>query len=304
MRAGAAEYLPRPIASEDVEAAFSRVRRRLAPAAAESPLPASTVSAFFSAKGGTGVTTIATNVAVALREITGLETLLIDFSSLGTGALQLGLQPRYSYLDVIQNFHRIDSELFRSFLEVHETGLSVLASSPFGDEEEPYGADQVVGVLRLSRRHFPHIVVDAGNRLSGPAFTALMESDNRLVVANADLPTLRNVRRVIEVLVRHNGKAPPKVVLNRFDPEAGLTLRDVQQALKQDVEYTIDEDLLTVREAGNLGRPAVLDRRTGFSRRVMEIGSEIAGPDYSIRTPDNLLRSLLRPLSRRNQKEA
>ena len=304
MRAGASEYLPRPVGADDVEAAFARVRRRLAPSQSESQVPTSIVSTFFSAKGGTGVTTIATNVAVALRELTDQDTLLIDLSALGTAALQLGMQPRYSFLDVIQNFHRIDSELFRSFLDVHETGLSVLASSPFGDEEEQITSDQILGLVRLSRRHFPHVVVDAGNRLTPAAFTTLMESDERLLVANADLPTLRNLRRVIDILVRHNGKAPPAVILNRFDSDIGLTLKDVQQALRHDVSHTIDEDPMTVREAGNLGRPAVLDRKSRFARHILAIGSEIAGPGFEVPAPETLLRSLLRPLSRKSpQKE-
>ena len=307
IRAGATEYLPRPITPEDVSAAFQRVKRRVLPHASEAHAPKATLTAFFSTKGGTGVTTLAANVALALRELTGEETLLIDLApSLGTAALQLGLQPRYSYLDVIQNFHRIDQELLRSFLEVHESGLSVLASPPLGDGETAPSPDQVVGLLRLARRHFAQVVVDVGNRLTSEAFAALMESDQRVMVATADLPALRNLRRALELLQRHNGKTRPFVVVNRFDKDAGLTLRDVEAALAHDVAHTITGDDLTLREAVNVGQPAVLDKKSRFSKEIFTLGTELAGPDHLTSSRQGLLGSFLRPFRGRsaNPKES
>ncbi len=59
---------------------------------------------------------MATNLAVALRILTKKDVLLLDLApALGTAAVAMGVQARYTYLDVIQNFHRIDEELFRSF---------------------------------------------------------------------------------------------------------------------------------------------------------------------------------------------
>lgn len=298
IRAGATEYLPLPTSSEEVSAAFARVRRRVSTHVVDHHVSPGRVFTFFSAKGGTGVTTLATNVALALQEITGEETLLVDLSPLGTAALHLGLQPRYCYLDVIQNFHRIDEELLRSFLEVHESGVALLASAPLAQEEIVPTVDQVVGLLRLCRRHFPHVVIDAGNHLTDVAFGALVESDERLLVATADLPTLRNLRRVLDLFQRHNGKAPPSIVLNRFDRDAGLTLKDVERALHHKVRYAVDDDGPVVSEAVNLGRPAVQNRRSRFAKDVLELGSALAGPGLQAVERSGFLDSLLRSFRR------
>ena len=119
--------------------------------------------AVFSPKGGSGSTTLAVNLGVTLHQLTGKRTLLLDLAPmLGTAALSLGLQPRYSYLDVIQNFHRMDEELFQSFLEVHESGIQVLSSPPRLEDAAGPSMDEVMGLIRFCRRHFSHVIVDAG----------------------------------------------------------------------------------------------------------------------------------------------
>jgi hypothetical protein len=105
------------------------------------------VTTVFSAKGGTGVTTVATNLAVALRLLTDKEVLLVDLApALGTAAVAMGVHPRYTYLDVIQNFHRIDEDLFRSFLEVDESGVHVLASPPLAGGNGCPGGEELQGL--------------------------------------------------------------------------------------------------------------------------------------------------------------
>lgn len=295
IRAGASEYLPRPIGAEEFSTAVQRIQRRLSPPSAEDNAVRGSVTALFSPKGGTGVTTLATNLAIALREITEEEVLLVDLApSLGTAALLLGLQPRYSCLDVVQNFHRIDRELLHSFLEVHDTGVRVLASPPLNDDAAAPSPDQLLGMLRLCRRHFPRIVIDAGNRLSGSAQAALSEADHRVMVATPELPTLRNLRRVLETLHDQNGQAPPQLVLNQHDDGTGLSIKDIEDALGQRVAHTIDDDQTTVREAINLGKPPVLNGRSRFSKDLYELATDLAGPEHVVLRRDGLVSSVFR----------
>ena len=298
IRAGAAEYLPRPFGPDEVNEAFQRVRRRLGVARQEEPADRGAVTTVFSPKGGVGVTTVAVNLAVSLQQLTGESTLLLDLSpALGTAALTMGLQPRYSYLDVIQNFHRIDQELVRSFLEVHESGVQVLASPVRADDHGGPSMDDVMGVLRLCRRFFGHIVIDAGHTLTSAVDTAFLEATNRILVATPELPTLRNLKRALELLGEHNvnGKRPWRVVLNQHVEGVGLTLRDVETALGLPVSTVIQrEDTLTT-ESINLGRPALLAGRTGFARSIVQLSREIAGTEQVAVARGGLLGTFLKP---------
>ena len=298
IRAGATEYLPRPFESEDVNEAFQRVRRRFGVARQEETTSKGTVTTVFSPKGGVGVTTVAVNLAVSLQRMTGQSTLLLDLApSLGTAALTMGLQPRYSYLDVIQNFHRIDQELVRSFLEVHESGVQVLASPTRADDLSGPSMDEVMGVLRLCRRYFGHIVIDAGHTLTSAVDTAFLEATHRVLVATPELPTLRNLKRALELLGEHNvnGKRPWRVVLNQHVEGVGLSLRDVETALGLPVSTVIErEDTLTT-ESINLGRPALLSGRSAFARSIVQLGREVAGSDQVVVARGGLLDTFLRP---------
>lgn len=297
MRSGATEYLPRPFTAEDVSGAFQRVRRRIGASSSEEGVTRGDVTTVFSPKGGVGVSAVATNLSLAIQQLTGESTILVDLaSSLGTAALSMGLQPRYSYLDVIQNFHRMDKELFHSFLEVHETGVQVLASPIRVDDQNGPTPDAVMGVLRLCRKHFAHVVVDAGHALTNAVDTALMESDRKIFVATPELPTLRNLRRVLHVVGGHegNGKSGPILVLNQHRDGVGLGVSDVEDALGLSTRFVIEFDD-TMGESINLGTPPVLSGRSRFGRSIMELAAEIAGPEHDAPTRDGLLQILFKP---------
>ncbi|MGW8267801.1 MAG: AAA family ATPase [Longimicrobiales bacterium] len=286
IRAGANEYLPRPFTREDVQDAFLRVRRRVSAGSPEEPVTSGRVSTVFSAKGGTGVTTIATNLAVALRRLTQKEVLLVDLApSMGTAAVAMGLEPRYTYLDLIQNFHRVDEELLRSFLETHESGVHLLASpvSP-GDEVAP-STDDIRGLIGLCQKHFDYIVIDGGSTFSSELMTILHESEDRLLVATPELPALRNLKRAIDAFVLTNGRIAPRLILNQYKEGHGLSVRDVEDGLAQRVTVVLEKDDPGILTSVNVGRPEVLTGKSPFAMNLMDLGSEIAGPDHLISTP-------------------
>lgn len=291
MRSGAAEYLPRPLGDEDTATAFNRVRRRLAPGRADAAGDLGTLVSVFSAKGGTGVSTVAVNFASQLEKLTGKSVLLLDLApALGTAPLLLGVRPRYSYLDVIQNFHRLDDELLESFLEQTESGVSVLASpSLLSDAPQPDTA-QVMALVRLCQRHFDYVVVDAGTALTEITETVLRESTERIVVSTPELPTLRNLKRVLDLVgpISSNGHSPPKIVLNQYRDGTGVSRREVEEALGQPVYSTVEWDAETVVQSVNLGQPAVLAAsRSRFSkdfdrfgrRLIVDLGDEAVGEE-------------------------
>jgi pilus assembly protein CpaE len=281
MRSGAAEYLPRPLGDDDLTTAFQRVRRRMASGrGGETAGESGRLLSVFSAKGGTGVTTVAVNLAVHLRGTTGKRVLLLDLApALGTTALLLGIRPRYSYLDVIQNFHRIDDELLDSFLEDSEAGVTVLASPSVMHDALPPDPEQVMGLVRLCLRHFDYVVVDAGSTLSPVTEQVLHASNERLAVSTPELPTLRNLKRVLD-LVGHsvNGHGPPKIVLNQYRDGTGVSRREVEEALGQPVYAMVEWDGDSVVQSLNLGRPAVsAAARSRFAKDLMRMGDRLTG---------------------------
>jgi pilus assembly protein CpaE len=230
---------------------------------------------------------VATNLSVALARQTSKEVLLIDLApSMGTAAINMGLQPRYTYIDVIQNFHRIDEELLTSFLERHESGVSILASPLVPADSDSIGPEQVLALIRYCRRFFGFVVVDPGNSLNTTVNAVLMESEQQILVLTPELPALRNLKRALDTVGRMNGKPPPMVVLNQFKEGLGLSAKDVEDGLRLGLAAVLEKDDRAIFESINLGRPAVLVGKSRFSKALLALSGKIAGPDrLPIRAP-------------------
>jgi pilus assembly protein CpaE len=124
MRAGVTECVAEPLTAQALDEAVRRVLTNTTEAAGQ-------VFAFVGAKGGVGTTTMAVNTAAALGRVAKGEVLLIDMHMAhGDGAVFLGVEPRFSIIDALENIHRMDESFFAGVVEKTETGVHLLASSP------------------------------------------------------------------------------------------------------------------------------------------------------------------------------
>ena len=127
MRAGAREFLPEPLLANTLKEAVARALARREKSQHQAPV--GKVLMFAGAKGGSGVTTVATNFAIALTKEDAGKVVLVDMDlQLGEVALGLGLTPQFSILDALKNEERLDADFLMSMLVRHTSGLAVLAS--------------------------------------------------------------------------------------------------------------------------------------------------------------------------------
>ena len=281
MSAGVGEYLRKPLTEDAVAAAVQKLRRRISPAGGGEARDPGKMYAVFSAKGGSGCTTVATNLAVSLHRLTGKKTLLLDLElELGEAAVHLGMQPRFSVVDMIRNFHRMDADLLASYIERHESGVHLLSAPLQPERPEAVTADQIRTILHFLRQHYDYLLVDTARSFS-PATTAALElADEVLLVATVDLPTLRNIKRSLPLLDRITGRAKEKVklVVNRHQSGALIELPEVERTLGMEVYRTLANDYEAVSGAINAGTP-VSQGAAGapFARDLAALAAQVAG---------------------------
>lgn len=283
MRVGAREFLPVPISEEAMTEALLRVStRRVDPQPQSSAKRGLVQSApgrvllFMSAKGGSGVTTLACSLAVSLAEDFNQRTLLIDLTlPLGDAALDLGIHGEYSTVNALQNFHRLDGSLLSSIVVRHESGLFVLPA-PADMTTARFQSDAVFKLLRVARQEFDYVVVDAGSRF-GPEDAFMMDDTATVfLVTQIGIPELRNSSRLIKQLVVDGG---PKVeiVLNRFNSaSAEIDEGQIKKALTQPVHWKIPNDYTAVRRMQDMGTP-INREDSEIARAVREMGQAICG---------------------------
>ena len=278
MRAGISDYLPKPVSVEALAEAVERTTQQLG--RTSGTRQPGQVYTFFSSKGGSGSTTIATNFAIVLHKLSGRRTLLVDLDlELGEVALLLGAQPRFNFVDMVQNFHRMDSGLLASYIEQHESGVHLLSAPFHPDRAEVVSGDEIRRILHFLRQHYDYVVVDTSKSFSPATLAAIDQSDLVFLVANLDLPSLRNIQRGLPMLRRvlARGEDQLRLVINRFQAEGDISLEDVSRTLGLKVFWTLSNDYEAVVDSINTGKPIVLNGTSAYTRDIKALGAQIAG---------------------------
>src|SRR6266540_1754048 len=234
---------------------------------------------FLGTKGGTGTTTVAVNCAAELRRITSRTTLAVDVKA-GPGdvAVFLGLRPRYTLVDLIDQLGWSDRALASRFITAHDCGLHVLAASDSFGRPSSHDAEGVDQTLRCFSALYDFVVIDAGSTLNACAAVALPMADVVMLVANPDVPCLRNLQRYGDAL-RLAGVAPERVriVLNRTSDNGMLPPSEIEKALGRAIDYQVPSDYRTAAAAVNAGVPMSSLRPTDLQTQITEMARAMAG---------------------------
>jgi pilus assembly protein CpaE len=257
MRAGAREFLSQPIAPNTIAEALVRASvRRPIPTGVKKT--AGKLFVFAGAKGGSGVTTIASNFAVAMAQESQKSTLLMDLDlPLGAAALDLGIVPQFSTANALQNINRLDTTFLSTLLTKHSSGLSVL-SAPDKYTSVHISEEALGKLLTVARQDFDYVVVDAGSSV-GPAYKTLLDGAVKVyLVTQVSVSELRNSNRLISEFFTPPAPAL-EVILNRFTPNAlGIDEANITKALTVPVAWRIPSDYETVQRAQNTATPLVM----------------------------------------------
>ena len=268
MRAGVSEVLRRPLDRGAVGQAVERVAALSARAKGGGSVRR--VFTVFASKGGQGVSTIASNVALGIRHHARREVALVDCDyQSGDVAFMLGLTPKRSLGDVIAA-PRIEATTLQDALVKHESGVFVLAQPEQLDRVEGLTANQVGSVLEILGSTFDVVVVDAPHVINEITLEIFDRSSTILLAIEPSVPSVRAAGRALEIFQKLNYLTIPdrvRVVLNRrTDPEA-ITVAQLESTLGLPVFASITNDYAAVSEAINLGKPlcggAVPEGRAG-----------------------------------------
>jgi pilus assembly protein CpaE len=259
MRAGAREFLTAPIVPSTIAEALVRASVRR-PAVRPAKKTGGKLFVFASAKGGSGVTTVASNFALTLARESGQSTVLIDLDlPLGNVAIDLGITPQFSTANAIEGADRLDSNFLQKILTKHSSGLFVLAAP---DRYMPVlASDQAIEkILSVARQDFDYVVVDAGSSISSTCKELFKSASIVYLITQVSISGLRNSNRVISEFFSSNSGPELEIVLNRFLPRSlGIDEENITKALTRPVQWKIPSDYLAARRAQNTATPLAME---------------------------------------------
>ena len=279
MRAGAREFIERPTTTTDLLEAFIRLSTSQRKVKREGPR--GKIFAVVNAKGGSGATTVAVNLALALQSAHG-NVALVDMAPLGHAALHLNMRPPFTIGDALRNLHRMDTSLLESFMLRHASGLQLLAGA-IDPTANDAGGTEYARLFDVMAGHFRYLVVDASSRLDAATRLVGNLSETILLIAHADVASLWSASRVVQFLGENAGRERVKLVLNRFRKIPGFHESDAETASGASLLWRIPNQYFAVSAAIDRGVPMMQQDRTEIARAFTGLAAILTQNDDDVK---------------------
>ncbi len=248
---GVSDYLVGPASTPQIIAAVESLYAD--PAAA----PRGRLIAFFAARGGAGSSTLAHNTGWAVADLTGEDVMLVDLDqAFGTLGLAFNIEVRQTVGELLGEPERIDAQLLDRLLVKYDDHLQLLPSPSQLRDWPPIDAETIDRLLDVTRRMAPFVVLDLPHLWSPWVQHVLDMADELVLVAQPDLPNLRDLKALLDLLgERRADKGSIHLVLNKQDAQkkTQLTARDFEETLKVRPSQSIAFDPI-FGEASNNGQ--------------------------------------------------
>ncbi len=282
MMAGARDFLTKPPSGDELVRTIRRmyeISKTRTVSAAGSSAPGSAgraagavqgkIISFYSAKGGVGCTTLATNLAVALHTEEN-KTILVDCNlQFGDVGVFLNLQSRHSVMEALEKDEELDPEFLASIYAAHSSGVKVLLAPASPEQADVATAAQVKKALEALKHEFSYVIVDTPSALTDIVLSIFDVSDKIILVATPDIPAIKDARIFFD-LVDALEYQPNRVmmVLNKVDKRGGITAANIQESIKHDVSAQIPLDDRVLYSINN-GVPLIVSGRTQPAAQAM-----------------------------------
>jgi pilus assembly protein CpaE len=311
MLAGARDFLTKPPMGDELISAVRRAGEMArmerakgaqqkmvaatagAPAMMQSFAPAAKgkIIMVYSPKGGTGCTTTAVNLALALHS-DDTRTVLVDANlQFGDIAIFVNVQSKNTITELAPRVDELDPELLESILVKHETsGLRVLAAPSTPEMAEQVSAEQFIKVVQYLQRVYAYVVIDTSSILTELILSVIDVSDLLVLITTQEIPAIKSSRLIFDLLnTMRIGKERILFVMNRYDKEKRITPERVSENLKCEISTVIPFDDKTVTNSINRGIPFMIDNKSlPVGRGILSLAESVRARLTSLETEDNV----------------
>jgi pilus assembly protein CpaE len=280
LRTGIREVVPPDADGPELRAALERALARsrgrtqsVVVHPPEQPDSGPTVITVASPKGGAGKTIVATNLAVGLAARRPGEVALVDLDlQFGDVATALGMLPEHTIADVLRYTQALDATAVKAFLTAHPTSLHALCAPLSPAERDDIAAESAQKIVQVLSSQFSYVVVDTAAGLDEHALAALEVSTDCVFVATMDVPSVRSVRKELEILAQL-GIEPPRrhLVVNRSETGLGMDAKDIGITIGMPVDVVVSTSR-AVQLSMNQGTPVLQsDTRSPVGRQLDQL---------------------------------
>lgn len=294
MRAGAREFLPKPLIKEDFTTTINKISEQTYGRDKSTNCKVITI---FSNKGGIGKTSISTNLALEIANITKEKVALVDMNfQLGDVATFMDIKPSFDISYVVKNLDKTDDSFLESTLERYkDTNLYILADTPYMEQAKDITPEQITKLFDALREKFSYVIVDTSNTFDGKTITVLDNTDFIMLVTIVNLPAIRNCQRCLDIFERLGyDKDKTKIVINRYMENDEVTVEDVEKALNKKVYWKIPNNYFTIMSSINKGLPvSYINSSSNIAQCYRELATVLSDNIYKQKVAKKIIRNPL-----------
>jgi pilus assembly protein CpaE len=281
MRLGVREIVPPTAPAAQLREAIDRVlavstrlrsaRPEQAPAPAGGLTPVSRVITVLSAKGGTGKTVVATNLALGLNMRFPGRVVLVDLDvQFGDCASALNVEPEHTLTDAALSAGNLDATALKLFLTPHPSGLFLLCPPVSLVDASEISGHQVKAILDQMINIFEYVIIDTSSGIDDHAITAMEFSTDLVLVCTSEVPSVRAMRRQVETLDTIGINHPKRhFVINRAATRVGLRSGDIEQMVGLPASVEMPSSRQVVMST-NQGNPILVSANRDPAARAMQ----------------------------------
>lgn len=282
MMAGAKYFLTKPFTSEELSSSIHRVyemgasTRAAAPPIAAGdtiapitplvsgrrPSPEGTLLLIYSPKGGTGCSLVASNLAIALAQVTSKKVALVDSSlQFGDTDVLLNLQGNRTIADATNRLEELDSDLLNVLMALHPSGIKVLAAPATPVASETISPEGLKTVLSLLKQDFDYVLLDSWSYLDDIVLAAIDLAERILVVMTPEIPSIKSTKQFLEIAEALEFPFERiDLILNKVIPRDGIRAEQIESNMKHEILAQLEFEPRGVRQAINQGLPLIMSQ--------------------------------------------
>jgi pilus assembly protein CpaE len=278
MRLGISDFLPQPINREELMSALQHAARRVRQS---KPSAESQVITFLHAGGGAGATTIAINVACAIRMLNkNTKVCILDFDlQFGQVAVNLDLSAAHGILDVLESSDRLDPSYLEGVMGHHKSGVDILAAPEMLVALDSFPSEVAVRLINVAAELYDYVIVDMPLALTNWTQAVLGRSNLAVLVGQLTVPGIRQLRRLAGILASDGlGDMSTVVVLNRYlgGWKTAIRPKEAEKVLGRPINFLISNDFKTASVALDQGVPLVeVGRRSAIARNILSMTKDL-----------------------------
>lgn len=235
------------------------------------------VITFYSPKGGSGCTTLATNLAVCLNN-EDTSVVIVDANlQFGDVAVFLNEQGKFSILDLAPRADELDPDIVNNVTIRHsQSGIKILAAPMKPEQSDQVTAEQFSKVIKYLRSLYSYIILDTASALQNITASAINNSDLLVLLTTQDIPSIKNSRLFLDEIDALGFERKRIIfVMNKFDKRIGITAEKVSENLKQEISAIIPYEERVIVSV-NRGIPFLLvDKSRPLSRSILSLAEVV-----------------------------